>query len=75
MCTRIYTDSKIIENVKLIKAWVKLKWFIALGLMKYMGNVRDVIAPNIAKRPQPLFIFVILMYLYDLSPSHFLMAI
>ncbi len=35
-----------------------------------MGNVRDVIAPNIAKRPQPLFIFIILMYLCNLSPSH-----
>jgi len=35
-----------------------------------MGNVRDVVAPNISKRPQILFIFIILMYLCNLSPSH-----
>jgi hypothetical protein len=35
-----------------------------------MGNVRNVEAPNIGKCPQPLFIFIILMYLCNLSPSH-----
>ncbi len=35
-----------------------------------IGNARNVVAPNIAKRPQPLFIFIILMYLCNLSPSH-----
>jgi len=38
--------------------------------MTYMGNVRDVVAPNITRRPQPLFIIIILMYLCNLSPSH-----
>ena len=36
-----------------------------------MGNVRDVVAPNIAKHPQLLFIFIILMYICNLSPSHY----
>jgi len=33
-CTNIYTDTKVIKNAKLIKAWVRLKMFIVLGLMK-----------------------------------------
>jgi hypothetical protein len=32
--THIYTNSKVIQNAHLIKARVKLKPFIVLGLMK-----------------------------------------
>ncbi len=33
-CTCIYTDTKGIKNAKLFKAWVQLKLFIVLVLMK-----------------------------------------
>ncbi len=47
-----------------------LCWPHSFMLGGIMENVRDVIAPNIAKHPQPLFIFLILMYLCNLSPYH-----
>ncbi len=33
-CTLTYTDTKVIKNAKLIKAYVGLKLFVVLGLMK-----------------------------------------
>jgi hypothetical protein len=34
MCTQIYKEPTVVKNAKLIKAWVRLKLIIALGLMK-----------------------------------------
>jgi hypothetical protein len=33
-CTHIYANTKVIENANFITAWVGLKLFIVLGLMK-----------------------------------------
>ncbi len=40
--------------------------FAVLDLNLSMGNVRDVVVPNVAKHWQLLFIFVIFMYLCNI---------
>jgi hypothetical protein len=33
-----YTGTTVIQNAKLVKAWVGLKLFLVLGLMKYRST-------------------------------------
>jgi hypothetical protein len=37
-CTHICTDTKVIKKAKLVKAWIHLKLFIVLALMKYRNT-------------------------------------
>jgi hypothetical protein len=43
-----------------------MAWHLFIAT-SFMGNVRDVIAPNVAKHLQLLFIFIIFMHLCDPS--------
>ncbi len=57
------------------RVWIVLKSNLEIEIdnvesSSSKGKIRDVVAPNIAKRPRILFIFIILMYLCNLSPSN-----
>ncbi len=37
-CTLIYTDTKVVKNARVIKAWVQLKLCLVMGLIKQHGT-------------------------------------
>jgi hypothetical protein len=57
----VFSNLPAMSPLKILTFWGKAWKHSLSGVL--MGNIRDVMAPNIAKRPQTLFIFKILMYI------------